>query len=677
MNKSGTMSGKARISFAPEPSSSPGEHNTDNIDCSPPKYGLQTSHPGGTESRTLQPKAVSRIKNEDSGQAIRNERRNSTSENKAAESSGDEDDRIVQNTRRQATGDTMFSDSFEQTAPWDQKAILSLDGGGIRGYSALLILRDVMKAIISKEKSFPPGPEAESPPKSSFHPLSSSPMMIMDARAQAATDTSQWLPCHYFDYMAGTSTGGLIGIMLGRLSMSIEDCISAYKTLGAKVFGRSRWVHLKSPLFWPRDKYDHLALEKVVKDLTRQRVSTLSNFPGGQNFAFDENRCRTVAISYQQRKDDDDAESSGVELPYLFRTYKNLHISVDPKERATDRNPQDRGHDIPIWQVARATSAAPTYFKPINIDGRKYLDGGFGANNPCAEIYEEVRKMNNRAEKCVKVVVSIGTGKDKRTRRFRGTGLTGYWNYMSVAKKLASGTEETHANMLIRASEASFQYYRLNVEDGLGTMKLDEWHARGPMRERFGRFVGRLRCRRPPSKSDEKPEENIKRLERQNGHVVGIEKRTATVVNGQILSEEKLAVDRPSTSRPVQNSASAESSSNIPRWLQPKNYTLESIEKHTNAYLKRQEVKDWIEAIAVLLVEGRRLRARHDPQRWEKACFGAWYQCRINGCPRGEKEYALRKSLQKHLLDKHCDIFNIDDGQHLKKALDDCKIVVY
>ena len=43
-------------------------------------------------------------------------------------------------------------------------------------------------------------------------------------------------PCDYFDLIGGTSTGGLIAIMLGRLKMDIEDCITAYLQISEEVF---------------------------------------------------------------------------------------------------------------------------------------------------------------------------------------------------------------------------------------------------------------------------------------------------------------------------------------------------------------------------------------------------------------------------------------------------------
>src|SRR5579859_1982763 len=68
--------------------------------------------------------------------------------------------------------------------------ILSLDGGGVRGISSLYMLKELM-AQIKRER------RVENPN-----------MPLSDIR-----------PCEVFDLICGTSTGGLIAIMLGRLEM--------------------------------------------------------------------------------------------------------------------------------------------------------------------------------------------------------------------------------------------------------------------------------------------------------------------------------------------------------------------------------------------------------------------------------------------------------------------------
>ena len=41
--------------------------------------------------------------------------------------------------------------------------------------------------------------------------------------------------------------------------------------------------------------------------------------------------------------------------------------------------------DWAIWEAARATSAAPTFFKALKKGEKSYVDGGLGYNNPVAE----------------------------------------------------------------------------------------------------------------------------------------------------------------------------------------------------------------------------------------------------------------------------------------------------
>jgi Patatin-like phospholipase len=64
--------------------------------------------------------------------------------------------------------------------------ILALDGGGVRGLSSLLILQRLMQEV---------------------------------QRLKGDAESEPPLPCEYFDLICGTSTGGLIAIMLGRLRM--------------------------------------------------------------------------------------------------------------------------------------------------------------------------------------------------------------------------------------------------------------------------------------------------------------------------------------------------------------------------------------------------------------------------------------------------------------------------
>lgn len=46
-----------------------------------------------------------------------------------------------------------------------------------------------------------------------------------------ASEDACYLPCHYFDFAGGASTGGLIAILLGRLRMTVDEAIVAYEDL--------------------------------------------------------------------------------------------------------------------------------------------------------------------------------------------------------------------------------------------------------------------------------------------------------------------------------------------------------------------------------------------------------------------------------------------------------------
>ncbi|XP_033110159.1 85/88 kDa calcium-independent phospholipase A2-like, partial [Anneissia japonica] len=65
-----------------------------------------------------------------------------------------------------------------------------------------------------------------------------------------------------------------------------------------------------------------------------------------------------------------------------------------------------------VWQVARASGAAPSYFRPMG----RYLDGGLIANNPTLDALTEIhehyidKKMKNLPTQSVGLVLSIGTG---------------------------------------------------------------------------------------------------------------------------------------------------------------------------------------------------------------------------------------------------------------------------
>src|SRR5690606_1475173 len=78
-----------------------------------------------------------------------------------------------------------------------------------------------------------------------------------------------------------------------------------------------------------------------------------------------------------------------------------------------------RDYQIPAYQVALATSAAPTYFAPFEVSYEKrkssdkvnmknMIDGGIFANNPTLVALSEAIALGNKFEEIR--ILSIGTG---------------------------------------------------------------------------------------------------------------------------------------------------------------------------------------------------------------------------------------------------------------------------
>jgi patatin-like phospholipase/acyl hydrolase len=146
----------------------------------------------------------------------------------------------------------------------------------------------------------------------------------------------------HFDLIAGTSTGGLIAIGLG-LGLRPREIVEFYLREGSLVFPRGL---IASVRHWIQRKYSPEPLESALKRCFGDK-------------RFGDSKKRLVIPSYNIGEDD----------VYIFRT---PHV-----ERLK------RDYKVPAWKVARATSAAPTFFPAFrDIDKTRLVDGGVWANNP-------------------------------------------------------------------------------------------------------------------------------------------------------------------------------------------------------------------------------------------------------------------------------------------------------
>lgn len=129
-----------------------------------------------------------------------------------------------------------------------------------------------------------------------------------------------------------------------------------------------------------------------------------------------------------------------------------------------------------IVEAALATSAATTFFEPVTIGGRRYVDGALGRNNPIRSVWSEAQNIwcpeDGRLEPMVKCIVSIGTGNPGLISV--GEGVKGF---LKTLKEIATETEVTTAQSLSqhRGLLDQHRFFRYNVEQGLQDVGLEEY----------------------------------------------------------------------------------------------------------------------------------------------------------------------------------------------------------
>ena len=181
-----------------------------------------------------------------------------------------------------------------------------------------------------------------------------------------------------FDLIAGTSTGGIIACgVCGPDPLPASEVAAIYEEEGPRIFDRSIWQRIQSADGLLDEKYDDAELVRV-----------LDRFLAGKRLSG--TRPDLIVPTY-------DTAAPG---PYFFKT-------TDARE-----NPVD---DAPLTEVARATSAAPTYFEPHARGPQALLDGGVFAVNPGMTAFAEALRMQPEAEL---VLLSLGTGEQTRKRSF-------------------------------------------------------------------------------------------------------------------------------------------------------------------------------------------------------------------------------------------------------------------
>jgi hypothetical protein len=87
-------------------------------------------------------------------------------------------------------------------------------------------------------------------------------------------------PHEIFELVAGTSTGGLIAIMLGKLGMTVDECIHAYRSLSSVIF-RKKHIRGRITRGLAPSRYSGSRMRAHVRDLIQER-SLMDGRPVGE-----------------------------------------------------------------------------------------------------------------------------------------------------------------------------------------------------------------------------------------------------------------------------------------------------------------------------------------------------------------------------------------------------------
>jgi hypothetical protein len=228
-----------------------------------------------------------------------------------------------------------------------QKKLLAIDGGGIRGVLALEVLQKIEDLL------------------------------------KAKSGRADFCLADYFDYIAGTSTGGIVAAGLS-IGMSVGEISTFYREAGEQMFVRANLLHRL------RFKFEDEPLAAKLRE-----VFGVSTTLGSE-------RLRTLL----------------------------LLVMRNATTRYNDTSRQDCNLDFPLWQLVRASTAAPTFFPPEvivlkNSDRDKakefvFVDGGVTMyNNPAFQMFlmatldrywAQKPSAKWRASADRMLIVSIGTG---------------------------------------------------------------------------------------------------------------------------------------------------------------------------------------------------------------------------------------------------------------------------
>lgn len=237
-----------------------------------------------------------------------------------------------------------------------KRKLLALDGGGIRGTIAIEVLAEIESLL-----------------------------------RQALGRDDRFVLADYFDYIAGTSTGAIIATCLS-LGMSVDKIRDFYDENGEKMFERASIF--KKHLYY-------LYEDKELREILQTEFSEMKDKE--QPYTLGTEHLKTLLLLVMRN----------------VTTDSPWPVSNNPHAKYNDLNRTDCNLHLPLWQLVRASTAAPTFFPPEKATIGKqdfiFVDGGVTPyNNPAFQLFlmatVKPYNLNWSVGEDRMLLVSVGTG---------------------------------------------------------------------------------------------------------------------------------------------------------------------------------------------------------------------------------------------------------------------------
>lgn len=238
-----------------------------------------------------------------------------------------------------------------------QRKLLALDGGGIRGIVTVEVLAKIESLL-----------------------------------QQALGRDDTFVLADYFDYIAGTSTGAIIATCLS-LGMRVDEIRDFYIKSGAEMFDKTRLLKRF------RYRYEDNKLARQLQDVI------------GAETRLGSDKLKTLLLLILRNATTDSA------WPVSNNPKAMFNLRMDAEGNLS----RECNLELPLWQLVRASTAAPTFFPPevVQVGNKEFIfvDGGITPyNNPAFQLFlmATVEPYN----------LSWETGEDKMLLVSIGTGMT-------------------------------------------------------------------------------------------------------------------------------------------------------------------------------------------------------------------------------------------------------------